>query len=113
MLVDGSGNPGYRASVGVEEGKIVLLHTEAASAERVIDAEGLVVVPGFIDAHSHSDFVFFREPRPDMKLRQGVTTEIVGNCGSSSAPLLEKSLPYLDEHTPEAVTALGKYATFG
>jgi len=113
MVIDGSGNPGYRASVGVEDGKIVLLRTELANAKQVIDAHGLMVVPGFIDAHSHSDFVFFREPRPDMKLRQGVTTEIVGNCGSSSAPLLEKSLPYLDEHTPEAVTTLGKYATFG
>jgi N-acyl-D-amino-acid deacylase len=112
-VIDGSGNPGYKASVGVEDGKILLLHTEAGSAKRVIDADGLMVVPGFIDAHSHSDFVFFREPRPDMKLRQGVTTEIVGNCGSSSAPLFEKSLPYLDEHTPEAVTTLGKYVTFG
>jgi len=113
MVIDGSGNPGYRANLGAEGDRIVLLGAAAASAKRVIDVDGLAVVPGFIDAHSHSDFVFFREPRPDMKLRQGVTTEIVGNCGSSSAPLLEKSLPYLDEHTPEAVTTLGKYATFG
>jgi N-acyl-D-amino-acid deacylase len=112
-VIDGSGNPGYKLSVGVADGKIVLLHTEAGEAKRVIDADGLLVVPGFIDAHSHSDFVFFRVPRPDMKLRQGVTTEIVGNCGSSSAPVFEKSIPYLDEHTPEAVTTLGKYATFG
>jgi N-acyl-D-amino-acid deacylase len=113
MVIDGSGNPGYKASVGVEDGRILLLRKEAASADRVIDVDGLTVVPGFIDPHSHSDFVFFREPRPDMKLRQGVTTEIVGNCGSSSAPILEKSLPYLDEHTPEAVAALGEYASFG
>jgi N-acyl-D-amino-acid deacylase len=113
MVIGGSGNPGYRASVGVQGGKILLIRTEAASAKRVIDADGLMVAPGFIDAHSHSDFVFFREPRPDMKLRQGVTTEIVGNCGSSSAPILARSLPYLDEHTPEAAATLGKYSSFG
>jgi N-acyl-D-amino-acid deacylase len=113
MVIDGSGDPGYRANVGVEKGKMVLLRTEGASANRVIDVGGLLVVPGFIDAHSHSDFVFFREPRPDMKLRQGVTTEVVGNCGSSSAPLLEKSLPYLNENTPEAVATLGAYSSFG
>ena len=75
-VIDGSGNPGYRASVGVEDGRLVLLRAGLACAKRVIDADGLAVVPGFIDPHSHSDFVFFHEPRPDMKLRQGVTTEI-------------------------------------
>jgi N-acyl-D-amino-acid deacylase len=113
MVIDGGGNPGYKASVGVQDGKILLLRTEEASADRVIDVGGLTVVPGFIDPHSHSDFVFFRDPRPDMKLRQGVTTEIVGNCGSSSAPILEKSLPFLDEHTPETVATLGEYSSFG
>jgi N-acyl-D-amino-acid deacylase len=113
LVIDGSGNPGYRADVGVEGDRIVLPRAGADSAQRVIDAEGLLVMPGFIDPHSHSDFVFFREPRPDMKLRQGVTTEIVGNCGSSSAPILEKSLPYLEENTPEALETLGEYSSFG
>ena len=64
-VIDGSGNPGYRTSVGVEDGKIVLLRTEPASAKRVIDADGLVVVPGFIDPHSHSDFVLCPPPREE------------------------------------------------
>jgi N-acyl-D-amino-acid deacylase len=113
LVIDGSGNPGYRADVGIKGDKILLSGAGADSAQRVIEADGLLVMPGFIDAHSHSDFVFFREPRPDMKLRQGVTTEIVGNCGSSSAPVLGKSLPYLDEHTPEAVATLGEYSSYG
>jgi N-acyl-D-amino-acid deacylase len=112
LVIDGSGNPAYKASVGVEGDKIVLPGAGADSAQRVIEADGLLVMPGFIDPHSHSDFVFYRDPRPDMKLRQGVTTEIVGNCGSSSAPILEKSLPYLDENTPEALATLGKYSSF-
>ena len=112
-VIDGSGNPGYRASVGVEDGRIVLLRAGPASATRVIDVHGLTVAPGFIDPHSHSDFVFFREPRPDMKLRQGVTTEIVGNCGSSCAPLAGDNLQFLDPHVEEGLTTLGNYQTFG
>ncbi len=112
-VIDGSGNPGYRASVGVEDGRIVLLRAGPAAAKRVIDADDLVLVPGFIDPHSHSDFVFFLEPRPDMKLRQGVTTEIVGNCGSSCAPLAGDNLQFLDPHVEEGLTTLGDYQSFG
>ncbi|HEM62184.1 MAG TPA: aminoacylase, partial [Chloroflexi bacterium] len=113
-VIDGSGNPSYRASVGVDDGIIVLLRgQQAGSAKRVIEAEGLVVAPGFIDPHSHSDFVFFREPRPDMKLRQGVTSEVVGNCGSSSAPLVDDSQRFLEPHVSEGLAALGDYHTMG
>ncbi len=112
-VIDGSGNPGYNASVGVDGGKIVLLRAGSADARRVIDVNGLLVVPGFLDAHSHSDFVFFRNPRPDMKLRQGVTTEIVGNCGSSSAPLAEGNRVFMEPHVEEGITALGEYRTVG
>jgi N-acyl-D-amino-acid deacylase len=112
-VLDGSGNPGYRANVGVEAGEIVLLSAEPANARRVIDATGLLVTPGFIDPHSHSDFVFFLEPRPDMKLRQGVTTEIVGNCGSSSAPLAGDSVAFLEPQVEDGIAALGEYSSFG
>ena len=61
-VFDGSGNQGYRSGVGVEDGKIVLLRAGPASAKRVIDADGLVLVPGFIDPHSHSDFVLCPAP---------------------------------------------------
>jgi N-acyl-D-aspartate/D-glutamate deacylase len=112
-VIDGSGNPAYGANVGVDDGKIVLLRAGADEARRVIDVAGLLVVPGFIDAHSHSDFVFFRDPRPDMKLRQGVTTEIVGNCGSSPSPLTGGNRAFMEPHVEDGIRALGKYRSLG
>jgi N-acyl-D-amino-acid deacylase len=112
-VVDGTGNPRYWADVAVHDGRIVLPRGETTRARRVIDASGLYIVPGFIDPHSHSDFVFYLDPRPDMKLRQGVTTEIVGNCGSSSAPLAGNNLQFLEPHVEEGLATLGKYQSFG
>ena len=60
-------------------------------AVMVIDAEGLVVAPGFIDTHAHSDFTILADPRAEGKVSQGVTTEINGNCGMSAAPLFNKA----------------------
>jgi N-acyl-D-amino-acid deacylase len=57
----------------------------------VIDAEGLIVAPGFIDTHAHSDFTILADPRAEGKVSQGVTTEINGNCGMSAAPLFNKA----------------------
>jgi N-acyl-D-amino-acid deacylase len=112
-VIDGTGNPAYRAHVGVQDGSIVLLRGDAVEARRTVDASGLFVTPGFVDPHSHSDFVFFREPRPDMKLRQGVTTEIVGNCGMSAAPLAGDNLRFLDPYVGEGLAVLGEYRTMG
>ncbi len=112
-VIDGTGNPGYRAHVAVQDGTIVVLRGDDVDARQVVDASGFFVAPGFIDPHSHSDFVFFREPRPDMKLRQGVTTEIVGNCGSSAAPLAGDNLRFLDPYVNEGLGILGAYRTMG
>jgi len=112
-VIDGTGNPRYWTDVAVQDGRIVLPRGQTSGAHRVIDASGLYIVPGFIDPHSHSDFVFFLDPRPDMKLRQGVTTEIVGNCGSSSAPLAGNNLLFLEPHVGESLATLGKYQSFG
>lgn len=112
-VIDGTGKPPYRAHVGVQDGTIVLLRGDAVDGRRVVDASGFFVTPGFIDPHSHSDFVCFLEPRPDMKLRQGVTTEIVGNCGSSSAPLAGDNLQFLEPHVGEGLGVLGEYRTLG
>ena len=88
FVVDGAGNPKFRADVGVMDGKIVKIGGLGSSkADRVIDAKGLVVSPGFIDVHTHSDFELLANPRAESKIRQGVTTEVVGNCGMSAAPL--------------------------
>jgi N-acyl-D-amino-acid deacylase len=90
-VVDGSGNPWVRADIGIEDGRIseiTRIGSSAAASGEKIDAEGMVVCPGFIDIHSHSDFVLLVNPRAESKVRQGVTTEVIGNCGDSAAPAM-------------------------
>jgi len=87
-IIDGAGNPWYRADLAVSDGKIAAISKNLkGDAKKEIDTEGLVVAPGFIDAHSHSDSVtlFYREM--ESNLRQGVTTVVAGQCGSSIAPV--------------------------
>jgi N-acyl-D-amino-acid deacylase len=87
-VIDGTGNPWFLADVGVKDGKILKIgNLKSEDAERVIDAEGCIVSPGFIDMHSHSDFAPLINPYMESKVRQGVTTEVIGNCGFSAAPL--------------------------
>ena len=87
-VVDGSGAPARAADVAVEGERIAAVAPALAGpAERVIDAAGKVVAPGFIDMHSHSDLFYFGCPSAESKIRQGVTTEVVGMCSFSQAPL--------------------------
>ena len=88
LVVDGTGARAYRADVGIRRGRIEAIGDLAAapSGERV-DARGRVVCPGFIDMHSHSDLSLLLCPTGDSKIQQGVTTEVIGNCGFSPAPL--------------------------
>jgi N-acyl-D-amino-acid deacylase len=89
MLIDGSGRPGEIGDVAVRAGRIVALgRTLPEGAAKVIDAEGLTVTPGFIDIKTHSDFTLPINPKAESKVRQGVTTEIIGHCGFSVAPVL-------------------------
>ncbi|SDG16778.1 N-acyl-D-amino-acid deacylase family protein [Streptomyces griseoaurantiacus] len=97
-VVDGTGAPSYRADVAVEDGRIVSIVQEAWAAgcqrpraRREIDAEGLVLAPGFIDMHAHSDLALLRDPDHSAKAAQGVTLEVIGQDGLSYAPV--------DEHT--------------
>lgn len=93
-VVDGSGAPAYDADVAIEGERIVEVgELEGAAAERVIDASGKVVCPGFVDPHSHSDWSLLANPAAESTIRQGVTTEVVGNCGWSYAPVTARSLP--------------------
>ena len=88
-IIDGSGAPGFTGDVVVQDGRIRAVTTEPGTqAQRVIDATGLTLAPGFIDIHTHSDFTLPLNPRAESKIRQGVTTEVVGNCGFSVAPAL-------------------------
>jgi N-acyl-D-amino-acid deacylase len=87
-IVDGTGSPGYFGTVLIE-GDTLFVHRGDASeieAARTIDAMGHVVSPGFIDVHSHGGLTMLREPRHEPKVRQGVTTEMIGIDGNSFAP---------------------------
>ena len=88
LIIDGSGSAGYYGSV-VVTGDTVAIHRDDPStleAPRIIDATGLVVCPGFVDLHSHAGLTILGEPHHDPKVRQGVTTELVGIDGISHAP---------------------------
>lgn len=91
LVIDGTGAQRYQADVGILNDQIVEIGRVSA-ANREIDATGLIVSPGFVDPHSHSDFTMHANPLAQSTVRQGVTTEIVGNCGFSSAPITPKSV---------------------
>ena len=89
-VIDGTGRPGYRADVEVCGGKISAIGDLAGrSADHILNADGLTVAPGFIDAHAHSDTAFLKDDSGASKLYQGITTEVSGNCGSSPFPAAE------------------------
>jgi N-acyl-D-amino-acid deacylase len=88
LLIDGTGNPGFYGAVGIEGEVMRILRGDSSAVEaaHVIDARGLVVCPGFIDMHAHSSLMLLNEPRHEPKVRQGITTEVVGVDGNSYAP---------------------------
>ena len=87
-IVDGTGAKPWVGDAAIAEGRLAALDRQiSAEARRVIAADGYIMAPGFIDIHCHSDFSLFERPEADIKLRQGVTLDVVGNCGSSLAPL--------------------------
>ncbi|HEX3644268.1 MAG TPA: amidohydrolase family protein, partial [Vicinamibacterales bacterium] len=81
-IIDGTGGPSLAGSVGVRDGRIAAVGQAGGAAVRTIDAHGLVLAPGFIDAHSHSDFSLLTDGNAESKIRQGVTTEVIGENGS-------------------------------
>jgi len=91
-VVDGAGNPPSRQDVAVTGDRIAAVGDLAEPpAARRIDVSGLLVCPGFIDAHSHSDWTILGNPTAESAIRQGVTSEIVGNCGTGLAPVSDLS----------------------
>jgi dihydroorotase/N-acyl-D-amino-acid deacylase len=91
-IVDGTGAPKFRGDVTVREGVIGSVEAPGqATGRQVIDADGLAVAPGFIDIHTHSEMALLADPSMPFKIRQGVTTEVLGNCGFSAGPLTESS----------------------
>jgi len=99
FVIDGAGNPWFRADVGIKSGRIVKIGDLSSSrASRTIDATGQAVAPGFIDMHSHSDISAIVYPGAESKICQGVTTEVAGNCGMSTAPVNRKNLDILRKY---------------
>ena len=87
-IIDGGGNPGYHADVGLQDDRIAAIGSlQPSQASKVIDATGLVVCPGFIDMHTHSDVMILANPKHETKVMQGVTTDLIGLDGLSYAPL--------------------------
>ena len=104
-IVDGSGQRGYPADIGVKDGYITEISFQlAAEAKEIINAAGCVVSPGFIDMHSHSDFSLLVHPEAESRVRQGITTELVGNCGGSPAPVPVEGI----EDFMQYMTGLGR-----
>ena len=98
LVMDGTGAPAFAADVAVAGDRIAAVGEVSEGGlrpdGRTIDASGLVVAPGFIDVHTHDDLAVLRTPAVDFKVRQGVTTDIVGNCGIGAAPSSEAYLHF-------------------
>ncbi len=93
-IIDGSGKPFFVGSIGIKDGRLTLTKGDEA-AENVLDAKGLCVAPGFIDAHSHGDMLMGTRDAHLFKTPQGVTTEIAGQCGQSVAPISPENLTHI------------------
>jgi N-acyl-D-amino-acid deacylase len=112
-VYDGTGAEGRIADVAIDDGRIVGVGSFDGDAD-VIDADGLAVSPGFIDIHSHSDYTLLMDPRAVSAIHQGVTTEVVGNCGFGCFPIRDPSLArraiygYSDE-LPVTWSSAGEY----
>ncbi len=111
-VIDGSGLPRYRADVGIARGKVATIGKIRDSAKEVLDAEGQVVAPGFIDAHTHMDAQVFWDPLGTCSCWHGITSVVMGNCGFSLAPCAEKdkqlvmrNLERAEDIAPEAMEA--------
>ena len=111
-VIDGSGLPRFRADVGITRGKIATIGKIRDGAKEVLDAEGHVVAPGFIDAHTHMDAQVFWDPLGTCSCWHGITSVVMGNCGFSLAPCGEKdkllvmrNLERAEDIAPEAMEA--------
>ena len=101
-VFDGFGNEAFEADIGIKEDFITAIgNISDAKAETVIDAKNLAVCPGFIDAHDHSDVSLLVNPKAESSIRQGITTLVSGNCGSSPFPVAEKIFDEMKEALKE------------
>jgi len=115
MVFDGRGGEAVRADIGIEGDRIAAVgDLSLAEARFCVDASGRNVCPGFVDVHSHSDAYLLIEPSAPSKIHQGVTTEVVGNCGASAAPRTERNrMPsdWLEHKYPGTWQSFAEYRT--
>lgn len=115
-VIDGTGNPWYKADLYLQDSRIVSIGKINADARKEIDASGLIVSPGFIDAHSHADFNTLLYREMENLVQQGITTVIAGQCGSSPAPISEKNREQaqkeIDSILPEGMELKIDWSTF-
>ena len=126
-VIDGTGAPWFRADVAVQDGKIAAVERrpltdqvdgqpEGAAAATVLDATGCFVTPGFVDPHTHSDLPLLVNPPAESQVRQGVTTVVIGNCGSAPAPIGPLNGAFLNRRIGERAAGQGlrrDWRTFG
>ena len=98
LVVDGGRAKPYTANVCIQDGKIAKITTDTVSGTETLDVSGLAVAPGFIDLHSHSDASPLMDYAVESKIAQGVTTEIVGNCGISILPATPERIGEIEEY---------------
>ena len=109
-IIDGTNRPGFSADLAIQEDRIAAVGTVSGDAEQTIDATGRVVSPGFIDVHSHDDFALLDRPLCDFKIMQGVTTEVIGNCGFGAAPASAAYKEFLRGFGAVLFGPLGKFS---
>ncbi|UCC18892.1 MAG: D-aminoacylase, partial [Promethearchaeota archaeon] len=87
-IIDGTGNPCHHGEIGIKNEKIIKIRPKIKeSASREIDAANMIICPGFIDMHSHTDFILPIFNKLESFIRQGITTNVIGMCGNSFAPI--------------------------
>lgn len=96
VIVDGTRNPWFKADVGISEGKIVKIsRVQVKGAKRYLDAKGMIVAPGFVDTHAHSDFTVIKHNMAESVIADGITTQGVGNCGLTVFPVTPKNREFV------------------
>ncbi|MGO9450303.1 MAG: amidohydrolase family protein [Candidatus Binataceae bacterium] len=111
-IYDGSGAPPFTGDVAVNGDRIGSVGDVSGEGMREIDARGMTIAPGFIDVHSHDDFAVFLTPEMDFKVMQGVTTDVVGNCGMGASPFAVATAVFSNLHDHGGLPEWNGYAGY-